>query len=72
MVYFYLPVLSIVSKHTLIIKLFSLKICYKQNQDTEVNWKIVISKEGKGGTLEVQTNQGPKELDRGLAAQATR
>ena len=47
MVYFYPLVLSIVSKHTLIIKLFSLKIGYKQNQDAEVNWKIFTSKEGK-------------------------
>ena len=54
MVCFYLPVLSIVSKHSLIIKLISLKICYKQNQDTEVNWKIVISKEGKRGLGECE------------------
>ena len=52
MVYFYLPVFSIVSKQTLIIKLFSLKIGYKQNQDAEVNWKIFISKEGKRGLAE--------------------
>ena len=32
---------------SLIIKLFSLKIDYKQNQGTEVNCKIVTSKERK-------------------------
>ena len=45
---------SIVSKHTLIIKLFSLKIRYKQNQDAVVNWKIFISKEEKGGLAECE------------------
>ena len=54
MVYFYLPVFSIVSKHTFIIKLFSLNIGYKQNQDAEVNWKIFISKEGKRGLAECE------------------
>ena len=54
MVYFYLPVFSIVSKHTIIIKLFSLNIGYKQNQDAEVNWKIFISKEGKRGLAECE------------------
>ena len=37
----------ILTEKSLIIKLFSLKISYKQNQDTEVNWKIFTSKEGK-------------------------
>ena len=37
----------ILNEKSLIIKLFSLKIDYKQNQGTEVNWKIVTSKEGK-------------------------
>ena len=37
----------ILNEKSLIIKLFSLKIGYKQNQDTEVNWKIFTSKEGK-------------------------
>ena len=37
----------ILNKKSLIIKLFSLKIGYKQNQDTEVNRKIFTSKEGK-------------------------
>ena len=54
MVYFYLPVFSIVSKHTFIIKLFSLNIGYKQNQDAEVNWNIFISKEGKRGLAECE------------------
>ena len=35
------------TEKSLIIKLFSLKISYKQNQDTEVNEKIFTSKEGK-------------------------
>ena len=35
------------NEKSFIIKLFSLKIDYKENQDTEVNWKIVTSKEGK-------------------------
>ena len=35
------------NEKSLIIKLFSLKIGCKQNQDTEVNWKIFTSKEGK-------------------------
>ena len=35
------------TEKSLIIKLFSLKIGYKQNWDTEVNWKIFTSKEGK-------------------------
>ena len=35
------------TEKSLIIKLFSLKIGYKQNQDTEVNWKIFTLKEGK-------------------------
>ena len=35
------------NEKSLIVKLFTLKIGYKQNQDTEVNWKIVTSKEGK-------------------------
>ena len=37
----------ILNEKSLIVKLFSLKIGYKQNQDTEVNWKIFTSKEGK-------------------------
>ena len=37
----------ILTEKSLIIKLFSLKISYKQNQDTEVNWKTFTSKEGK-------------------------
>ena len=37
----------ILTEKSLIIKLFSLKIGYKQNQDTEVNWKIFTSTEGK-------------------------
>ena len=37
----------ILNEKSLIIKLFSLKIGYKQNQDTEVNWTIFTSKEGK-------------------------
>ena len=37
----------ILNEKSLIIKLFSLKIGYKQNQDTEVNWKIFTSKKGK-------------------------
>ena len=37
----------ILNEKSLIIKLFSLKIGYKQNQDKEVNWKIFTSKEGK-------------------------
>ena len=37
----------ILTEKSLIIKLFSLKISYKQNQDTEVNWKIFTWKEGK-------------------------
>ena len=37
----------ILNEKSLIIKLFSLKIGDKENQDTEVNWKIVTSKEGK-------------------------
>ena len=37
----------ILNEKSLIIKLFSLKIGYKQNQGTEVNWKIVTPKEGK-------------------------
>ena len=35
------------TEKSLIIKLFSLKIGYKQNWDTEVDWKIFTSKEGK-------------------------
>ena len=35
------------NEKSLIVKLFTLKIGYKQNQDTEVNRKIVTSKEGK-------------------------
>ena len=35
------------NEKSLIIKLFSLKIDYKQNQGTEVNCKIVTSKERK-------------------------
>ena len=42
-----LPLQIILNEKSLIIKLFSLKIGYKQNQDTEVNWKIFTSKEGK-------------------------
>ena len=37
----------VLTEKSLIIKLFSLKISYKQNQDTEVNWKIFTLKEGK-------------------------
>ena len=37
----------ILNEKSLIIKLFSLKISYKQIQDTEVNRKIFTSKEGK-------------------------
>ena len=37
----------ILNEKSLIIKLFSLKIDYKQNQGTEVNWKIFTSKEEK-------------------------
>ena len=37
----------ILTEKSLIIKLFLLKISYKQNQDTEVNRKIFTSKEGK-------------------------
>ena len=37
----------IVNEKSLIIKLFSLQIGYKQHQDTEVNLKIFTSKEGK-------------------------
>ena len=37
----------ILNEKSLIIKLFSLKIGCKQNQDTEVNCKIFASKEGK-------------------------
>ena len=37
----------ILNEKSLMIKLFSLKIGYKQNQDTEVNWKILTSEEGK-------------------------
>ena len=37
----------ILNEKSLIIKLFSLKIDYKQNQGTEVNWKIITQKEGK-------------------------
>ena len=45
-----LPLQIILNEKSLIIKLFSLKIGDKENQDTEVNWKIVTSwKKGKGG-----------------------
>ena len=37
----------ILNEISLMIKLFVLKIGYKQNQDAEVNWKIFTSKEGK-------------------------
>ena len=37
----------ILNEKSLIVKLFSLNIGYKQNQDTEVNCKIFTSKEGK-------------------------
>ena len=37
----------ILGEKSLIFNLLSLKISYKQNQDTEVNWKIFTSKEGK-------------------------
>ena len=37
----------ILNEKSLIIKLFSLKIDFKQNQGTEVNWKIITPKEGK-------------------------
>ena len=37
----------ILTEKSLIIKLFSLKIGYKQNQDTEVSLKNFTSKEGK-------------------------
>ena len=37
----------ILTEKSLIMKLFSVKISYKQDQDTEVNWKIFTSKEGK-------------------------
>ena len=44
----------ILSEKSLIIQLFSLKIRHKQNQDTEVNCKIFISKEGKRGLGECE------------------
>ena len=37
----------ILTEKSLIIKLFSLKISYKQNQDTEANQKFFTSKEVK-------------------------
>ena len=37
----------ILTEKSFIIKWFSLKIGYKQNQDTEVHWKIFTSKEEK-------------------------
>ena len=37
----------ILTEKSLIMKLFSVKISYKQDQDAEVNWKIFTSKEGK-------------------------
>ena len=38
----------ILNEKSLIIEWFSLKIGYKRNQDTEVNWKIYTPKERKG------------------------
>ena len=37
----------ILNEKSWIIKLFSLKIGYKQNQGREANWKIFTSKKGK-------------------------
>ena len=48
MVYFYPLVLSIVSKHTLIIKLFSLKIGYKKTKLQRLTKKSLFQKKEKG------------------------